>query len=205
MRRENQPQGGGVLPSEYQQLEYIQGTGTQYLETNIVANNGCSFYCVMCYTTLQSNAYIAGQCNATAPYERNGVQSSGDSSPRWMLGLGNTCPKANQSISANTIYTLNASTIQGLSYLEVNGTTLITSSDSTGRSSTGLYVFYDNWSKANNREKSKIKLYNLSVTANNIEHKLIPALRIADSKPGLYDTTDNVFYTNQGTGEFLYA
>jgi len=29
--------------------------------------------------------------------------------------------------------------------------------------------------------------------------------REQDNKPGLYDTTDNVFYTNAGTGEFLYA
>ena len=32
-----------------------------------------------------------------------------------------------------------------------------------------------------------------------------PALRLQDSKPGLYDLVGNIFYTNQGTGEFLYA
>lgn len=32
----------------------------------------------------------------------------------------------------------------------------------------------------------------------------IPAFRIADNKPGLYDIVNNQFYTNAGTGEFLY-
>lgn len=31
---------------------------------------------------------------------------------------------------------------------------------------------------------------------------LYPALRIADPKPGIYDTVNHQFYTNQGTGEF---
>lgn len=33
----------------------------------------------------------------------------------------------------------------------------------------------------------------------------VPALRLSDNKPGLYDTVNGVFYTNAGTGEFLYA
>ena len=32
----------------------------------------------------------------------------------------------------------------------------------------------------------------------------IPCIRKQDNKPGLYDIVNNVFYTNQGTGEFLY-
>ena len=33
---------------------------------------------------------------------------------------------------------------------------------------------------------------------------LIPALRIADSKPGMYDLVTGQFFTNKGTGEFIY-
>ena len=33
----------------------------------------------------------------------------------------------------------------------------------------------------------------------------IPALRIADNRPGLYDIVNNYFYTNAGIGEFLYT
>lgn len=33
----------------------------------------------------------------------------------------------------------------------------------------------------------------------------IPALRIADSKPGMYDLATGKFFVNQGTGEFTYG
>lgn len=33
---------------------------------------------------------------------------------------------------------------------------------------------------------------------------LIPALRIADSKPGFYDTVSGQFFINQGQGDFIY-
>ena len=33
----------------------------------------------------------------------------------------------------------------------------------------------------------------------------IPCYRNSDNKVGLYDIVNNVFYTNQGTGEFLYG
>jgi len=39
---------------------------------------------------------------------------------------------------------------------------------------------------------------------NNLIRDFYPALRISDSKPGLYDLVNNQFYTNAGTGEFLY-
>ena len=35
-------------------------------------------------------------------------------------------------------------------------------------------------------------------------HNLVPKLRSSDMKPGLLDTVTNKFYTNDGTGEFLY-
>ena len=33
----------------------------------------------------------------------------------------------------------------------------------------------------------------------------VPCVRKSDGKPGLYDIVNGVFYTNSGTGEFLYG
>jgi len=32
---------------------------------------------------------------------------------------------------------------------------------------------------------------------------MIPCYRRSDLKPGMYDTVNNVFYTNSGSGEFI--
>lgn len=34
---------------------------------------------------------------------------------------------------------------------------------------------------------------------------LVPALRLSDSKPGMYDSINSQFFTNSGSGEFSYA
>ena len=33
----------------------------------------------------------------------------------------------------------------------------------------------------------------------------VPVLRLSDNKPGMFDRVNRVFYTNAGTGEFLYG
>jgi hypothetical protein len=49
-------------------------------------------------------------------------------------------------------------------------------------------------------------LYKCEIFKNDIlVHNLIPALRIADSKPGMYDLVSGQFFVNQGTGEFTYG
>ena len=49
------------------------------------------------------------------------------------------------------------------------------------------------------------KLFGCEVYSNNtLIRDFIPCYRKFDGKIGLYDTVNNVFYTNAGTGEFTY-
>lgn len=45
------------------------------------------------------------------------------------------------------------------------------------------------------------KIY--SIIEHSGDFNLIPVYRKSDSKPGLYDTVNDIFYTNQGSGEFV--
>ena len=57
-----------------------------------------------------------------------------------------------------------------------------------------------------NDDDSRHIVFESEYNKNNIPQRhYLPALRMADSKPGLYDIINNQFYTNAGTGEFLYA
>ena len=48
------------------------------------------------------------------------------------------------------------------------------------------------------------KIKRLEITlGSNIMYNFIPCYRISDGEIGMYDTMNNVFYTNQGTGEFI--
>ena len=50
---------------------------------------------------------------------------------------------------------------------------------------------------------SAIINYCLLYDDNIMREGLYPVYRKSDSKPGMYDIVNNVFYTNQGSGEFL--
>jgi hypothetical protein len=205
MRREHTtPQGGGVLPPGYTQLEYIESTGTQYIDTGLVAPDGFSFLVdVFVDTSNQNNPYIVGSHNLSSPYGRNGVGLT--QGAKWQLGLGDTYPTSTATPVKGVRLTIDGSTVKGNSFLKLNGTNIITSTDSSLRSSNNLLIFYNQYERNRGGQTLKGKLYAISLTVSGVMHTYTPALRIADSKPGMYDIINNIFYTNQGTGEFLYA
>lgn len=50
----------------------------------------------------------------------------------------------------------------------------------------------------------RIYEFNISENATAVRD-FVPCIRNSDNKPGLYDRANNVFYTNQGSGEFKYG
>lgn len=51
-----------------------------------------------------------------------------------------------------------------------------------------------------------IRLYGCKLfTGQTLVRNFIPCIRKSDNEPGLYDTINNIFYTNQGTGKFSYG
>jgi len=67
-----------------------------------------------------------------------------------------------------------------------------------------LFIFAggpSNYSNAIN-----VKIYSLDIIEDNIlKRALRPCLRISDKKPGMYDLANDIFYINQGSGEFVYG
>lgn len=51
-----------------------------------------------------------------------------------------------------------------------------------------------------------MKIYSYRLSQNGVcVRQFIPVLRNSDSKPGMYDLVNDVFYTNAGSGEFTYG
>jgi hypothetical protein len=198
-----------ILPSGYTRLNYIEGTGTQYIDTSLSAANGFDFECAVIFTRMFAGdntyqPYIVGSHNMSYPYGRNGVQI--DYNSFFQLGLGDTYPRCSTQATENTKYMLKGSTVKGASYLSINGNVVISSADSSARSSNPLFVFYNQWEYNANRRKSYIRLDGeMILTINGVRHELIPALRCVDNKPGLYSVSQDVFLVNAGSGEFLFG
>lgn len=207
MKREHILQQQSPLPSGYRQLEYIESTGTQYINTNIVPSN----------THTKVTADI--QFTTVTPNETKmpfGVDRSGR---YFMLVLySDSRFQMNCGISGSTLdlFVTTATTDRTTIMLEKNQNTYnvqgfgVSLSGTCGSISgiTQPYNIYLFARRSDNKIPNKIamKLYHCQMALNgNIVREYYPALRIADSKPGLYDLVNNQFYTNAGTGEFLYA
>ena len=66
-----------------------------------------------------------------------------------------------------------------------------------------MCIFAINWINEIRYLNKGIKIYKLIFTANGVkEANFIPCYRKTDNEIGMYDTVEETFYTNQGTGKF---
>lgn len=164
--------GGGTLPSEYQQVEYLKFTGTQYIvETGI---NLVSGDVIFGFAALDSSVASSAEDgvmggNASNTYE---IYYSGGTLRYYgsITGLNNSGSTANKKIIAGT--------------LTANGTDF-----AIGRYSPDYVHKGKIWD---------VLVYRMG--SNPIYRHYVPCYRKADNVAGYYELMRGVFYTNQGTG-----
>lgn len=208
MRREYAKEG--LLPSEYRQLEYIESTGTQCIDTGVLVDNTFSIDIEAYFrrSINQQRLISAGDLSlAAAKYGVFDIYENVNGRYSFSWADNSEWKSTSIQVSAyNTYFSFKWDIPNRIASISLNGSSLYNGTATPFRrySQTGtLYLFcrhYNNDCYSYTRIKSCVIM-----KAGNIVRSLIPALRTSDNKPGLYDTVNNVFYTNQGTGEFLYA
>ena len=177
------------LPAEYEEVEYIESTGIQYIDTGVKENTVYSFEFV--FTPLKTNttnydSWLSGTidnftigtyANITKLYLRHRTNEKTTNLP-----VSNNIPNTFK-LSNNVV--------------EINGVTVSCSTDNPVSTGTNNIFLLTNASKnriAIGRIYS-LKLYDKS----NIIRDCIPCFRISDNVIGLYDLVEGKFYTNQNT------
>ena len=175
------------IPGKYQQVEYLESTGTQYIDTKYKFQQNDS---VEIKVAPQSD----GDKAIFGSYEDGGIGCE--------LGTLNNQFRGNIG-SAGTGYDYQ----KGETYtLELRsgkwycGTVGFGNTKNT-TATINSFLFARNY--GNDRKTVSVKLYSASVKRNgSIIRNFIPCYRKADGKPGLYDGITGEFFTNLGTGEF---
>ena len=195
------------IPNIYTRIEYIQGTGTQYINSNLSLPNGFKANVDIVITNVSSSNGIVG-CHTgnSSDYKRNyiGMSSNG---PKFIIAYGSNGTSytyAAQKTTVDTFYHIESSNIYQNRYFIINGTTTSLNSDSSQIYSDlplAIMGFNQGGTVAT---FAKAKLYYLSLKdyQDNLVGNYFPVKRLSDSKPGLYDTVTGTFFTNAGTGEF---
>ena len=191
----------GELPTGYTQLEYIEATGEQYIDTGITATNNTGMSIKYCYTA-SGPAGISGIFKSAAP--RQDVffisTSSGQTSSNIFCAHRGATFATSTSVTLNTDYTYEINYLNsGKVYFD---NTLLgnVGSNNVYNKTIPLFARYSVGSSGYSISNSRIYYAEFS-EGTVITHKFIPAKDI-NGVIGMYDTIADTFHTNAGTGTF---
>ena len=182
--------GGGSLPDGYTELEYLQSTGTQYIDSGVKGDSDVRVTADFEITAFDSGTtFVFGAQGTDSIRYTLGMTSAG----AFRSDFG-TAMTSGSAASLNTRYSAD----KNGNVCTVGGQTL-TSAAAAFTGTTNIYLFARSYSSIS---CSKIKMYRCKMyKAGALVRDFIPA-RNSSGALGLYDTVNGIFYTNQGSGAF---
>lgn len=195
-----------TLPSTYSPIEYLQFTGTQYIDTGVIVDSNTGFDITF--------EVLNGQSNS--PYYNlfgvRGNDSSGGTGETQNFFRIDTIPVDSNSGTefkyGSTVYNSGITNTSKINiklvnkvYTKPNGSTITLS----GNITTDLPMYIGCINKAGEAygNKASMKLYRFKIySGSTLAHDFIPVQRISDKVLGLYDLKTSTFKTNLGSGVF---
>ena len=189
------------LPTEYQEVEYIQSNGTQYIDTGVVATSGFEIDIKINIDTVTgSQAPILAAHEPSEPYKRNFIAYI--SSKKMEIDAGDKITQTSVTLTRDDV--IKASNVENNFYLNVNGTnyTPTVTADASNLAYSGRTMHLLHCNGYDNGYTSG-KVYYCKITVDGtLVRSFVPCYRKSDNVAGLYDLVNNVFYTNAGSGVF---
>ena len=183
-----------ILPSGYTQLEYIQSTGTQYIDTGIVANQDTStdLDFQLTSTDRQKGIYGIYETEIKSYYIYTGRDGI------FQVGFG-----GGRYVDTQFAIDLNRHKVNFKDFKITIDNTVVSTYTKSSVSYTQTQLLF-NMHKADGTtyNGASVKIYSCKIYNNNVlVRNFIPA-KNSSNVVGMYDLVNNVFYTNQGTGTF---
>lgn len=196
------PNPAYVVPDGYTQLEYIQSTGTQYIDTKFGNTQGWKVKLSYMFNDPSSGTHtiIGDLYNSGGTYWRTYALAS---QGKWSLGFYSNYASTG-SVLAGVKYEIEARTVSGNGYLNVDGNTIFSYTTTySAHPSTNTYLFAINFDDATDMGSGG-RLYECKLYDHNdvLVREYIPVKRLSDNAIGLYDKVESKFYSNSGTGVF---
>lgn len=195
-----------TLPSTYSLIEYLQFTGTQYIDTGAIIDSNTGFDITF--------EVLNGQ--SSSPYYNlfgvRGNDSSGGTGETQNFFRIDTIPVDSNSGTefkyGSTVYNSGITNTSKINiklinkvYTKPDGSTITLS----GNITTGLPMYIGCINKNNTAygNKASMKVYRFKIyNGSTLAHDFIPVQRISDKVLGLYDLKTSTFKTNLGSGVF---
>lgn len=189
-----------VIPREYAAVNYIESTGTQYIDTGIEGKDGITAETRIQRTTTSSNEYFVGAYNTV-----NRLWLVYTFGGQWYRGYNTIAGGWTPSTPITDWYTVKSSIPStGTVVFDCNGTSI--SSTYTTGFNTGVNVqLFQMGNTGTNHYPAKGKMSYCKLYDNNtLVRNFIPVVRRIDKVAGMWDTITKQFFTTP-VGAFNYG
>lgn len=174
---------------EYIELEYIESTGTQYIDTGIVPDNSLSFECKFNASNTSDgygNVFGARDDSASNEYQL-GLYNNG------MISIGSR--NVGLKLSSGVLYTVS---YEGGTNATINGASVtIRVSNLTTKQNIVLFAVNE---AGKIRQQAVVKLYYCKF--GNVRN-FVPVKRRSDNVNGMYDMVSRTFFESVGNENFI--
>ena len=184
----------GIIPQEYSYLNYIQTNQSQYINTGITPTSNTRVVAKIEVTTSTQNLPVFGCLGANS----SGYYHLTCFNYKWYWGTnGRESNGGSYNASSGQLYEIdfnnngsiiiNNSTIATGVYTTGNGTLAISKRSISTDPRYGAYKYYS------------FKIYDSEV----LVRDFVPVIRLSDFAIGMLDRVNDVFYGNDGSGNFI--
>ena len=197
-----------TLPSTYTELEHIESTGTQYIDTGYKPSPNTGIYADFQFTdivTTQQRLYgVTSDSGSNVISYDFYINSSNQFAYSYQDNTGNWSSTDKKIDAYRHIVSFNKNNDKNL-YIDDGATysgNIIGSPTYTSPYNMYIMATYHNNNGAA-AGYSKFKLYSFQIyESGTLVRNYVPAMRNSDNELGLYETINDVFYENSGTGTF---
>lgn len=202
------PASAPILPEGYTQIEYIEGTGTQYIDIGYYGTQNSGAYIKYALTDLTSNgsARVFGTRNGTLGTGAFAFITSKDgtslpSDKFYIASNGYTSSSSFTNIDANW-HEIHCN-IENDKKVYFDGSLVFTGNDTayTSNAQASIFRTYNQtaYGKVATAKISILQIYENAVMIRNY----IPCRRDSDDELGMYELLTDTFLANSGTGTFI--
>lgn len=182
------------LPSAYQEVEYIQSSGTQYINTWFSPSNKTKVVCKL------SSDWIMYWCWVNWQYQALSLMNYN----QYYTGRFKTTSSSNQTIQSTVpVWWVHTFENSQVNWFYIDWTLIWTYTQYTFTESRPMYLFAWNGTWGTPPAYWSGSIYYLKIYENwTLIRDFVPCYRKSDNEIWLYDLVNDTFYTNSWTGTF---
>ena len=194
---------GDMLPSGYTRLQYIESTGTQYIDTGMASTNVNNVKAKISFTNLGTLNYILGTRPSSGATTALGYILYSSTHSGITMYPGGWPEQGKSDVVVNNVYDIEASLgVPNIvpNILQVDGIEFVSYNHPLPTGDKSIYIFALHSNNDSGEYFARARLYSMSLyNDSELVANYIPARKISDNAIGVYDTVSGQFFTNAAT------